>query len=293
MFTMRDIRLDGNTAGNTAGRGLCSASGVGGVPSGDMVIERVFIHSFEDEGIYWVDCWGSIIENSYIEYCNSTGAYLQGRNLLIDKTTFSFNHGYGLRFAGGGGSIPVPETISGCAFIENEMHGLYVTGADGLAVIGNIFQGNSVNNNDTYNAIHIAGGRNISIIGNNIHGNTSRDELPSIQVTHQGIRVDSQFNVTCIGNSITNTWGASIYIAVHGSTQCYGNIGFTTENWGTATQATGNTVTHGLSGTPDSVLVTMAVSEDCWVTAVGATTFTVNFDGGGSQTFYWHVKYIP
>jgi len=66
---------------------------------------------------------------------------------------------------------------------------------------------------------------------------------------------------------------------------------FKSANSGSASLATGATVSHGLVGTPTSVVLTMSVSEDVWATALGATTFTVNFDGGGTQTVYWYAEY--
>lgn len=63
-----------------------------------------------------------------------------------------------------------------------------------------------------------------------------------------------------------------------------------TENRGvTSAIATGTTVSHGLSFTPTVVQVTAAESgpTDVYVSSVGASTFTINFGGGGSKTFYW------
>jgi len=71
------------------------------------------------------------------------------------------------------------------------------------------------------------------------------------------------------------------------------NVGYTTENSGSATVTTGTAINHLLDGTPTYVDVTFSVSEDIWVTAVGSSTFTVNFDGGGSQTFYWYAEFKP
>jgi hypothetical protein len=57
----------------------------------------------------------------------------------------------------------------------------------------------------------------------------------------------------------------------------------------TAAIATGTAVTHGLGVTPTKVLLTAAATgaSDIYVDALGATTFTVNFAGGGSRVFYW------
>ncbi|MEX2599284.1 MAG: hypothetical protein WD533_06475 [Dehalococcoidia bacterium] len=61
-----------------------------------------------------------------------------------------------------------------------------------------------------------------------------------------------------------------------------------------AEDATTVVVTHGLTGTP-SVQVTpsseMTAATKFWVTAVGATTFTINVDtapgAGNTDTFLW------
>jgi len=63
-----------------------------------------------------------------------------------------------------------------------------------------------------------------------------------------------------------------------------------TENKGvTSAIATGSTISHGLSFTPTVVLVTAAETgpTDVYVSSVGASTFAINFGGGGSKTFYW------
>ena len=73
-------------------------------------------------------------------------------------------------------------------------------------------------------------------------------------------------------------------------------VGYITENSSvTSAIATGATVTHGLAATPTSVRVTAAESgpTDIYVTAVGATTFVINYGGGGTKTFYWHADYKP
>lgn len=74
------------------------------------------------------------------------------------------------------------------------------------------------------------------------------------------------------------------------------NKGYVTENSGITTAiATGATVTHGLAGTPTKVIVTAAESgpTDIYVSSVGATTFAINYGGGGTKTFYWEAEYKP
>lgn len=53
--------------------------------------------------------------------------------------------------------------------------------------------------------------------------------------------------------------------------------------------ATGATVTHGLGLTPTKVLLTSAdgVPTAIYPSALGATTFAINYAGGGTHAFYW------
>jgi len=99
-----------------------------------------------------------------------------------------------------------------------------------------------------------------------------------------------------ISNDLRGNNTAVIYGTTPANTQIRFNIGFVTENSGiTGAIATGATVTHGLAGTPTKVLVTAAESgpTDIYVSAVGATTFVINYGGGGTKTFYWQAEYKP
>lgn len=68
--------------------------------------------------------------------------------------------------------------------------------------------------------------------------------------------------------------------------------GYVTDNSGSSSIATGATISHGLASTPDTVTVTAGASgmTDLTVTSVGATTFVVNFGGGGTNTVYWRAS---
>jgi len=78
------------------------------------------------------------------------------------------------------------------------------------------------------------------------------------------------------------------------------NIGYVTENSGTDTLENSKTsvaVTHGMSETPTTVSITWAEDPanaiaDWWVSAVGATTFTLNGANPGATNldFYWEAK---
>jgi hypothetical protein len=57
--------------------------------------------------------------------------------------------------------------------------------------------------------------------------------------------------------------------------------------------ATGATVSHGLSVTPTNVVIAPADTgvTDFFVSALGASTFTINYSGGGTHAFYWRAEF--
>ena len=80
-------------------------------------------------------------------------------------------------------------------------------------------------------------------------------------------------------------------------TKIHHNIGFITENSGTATISSGTSVivTHGLAGTPTVVIVTPRSTGygSFAVTARTSTTFTITVTVSGTYTFDWYAEYYP
>ena len=58
-----------------------------------------------------------------------------------------------------------------------------------------------------------------------------------------------------------------------------------------AVAATSLVVTHGLTSTPTAVTATPSLNTGAWwVTAIGATTFTINWVTSSSPTWYWSAR---
>lgn len=293
---LKNLRLEGNNAHNTQGIGVCADPTKGGDSSGDLILDSCFILDFDEEGIYWQDCWGSIIENSYIEYNGGYGAVIYSRQNMLTDSTFSFNGECGLRTRGGGTGIPIALTITGCAFIDNEKHGINITGVDQITITGCIFQGNGRAAANTYSGVFVYGGTQISITGNTFDGNGSRTAPLNTQYSKHGIRVESNVNVTIIGNVFRLHLSTPIYCAYSGKVIIYGNIGYVNlARDKTAAITTGTAITHGLVATPTTVIITAAETgpTDIYVSDVGGVSFKINFGGGGSKTFYWYAEYQP
>jgi parallel beta-helix repeat protein len=86
-------------------------------------------------------------------------------------------------------------------------------------------------------------------------------------------------------------------ISDSGASNAYArNIGYATENEGvTGAIASGANVAHGLSGTPDYVIVTPGDTgvTDFYATPVDGTNFTITYSGGGAHIFYWRAVFVP
>jgi len=69
-------------------------------------------------------------------------------------------------------------------------------------------------------------------------------------------------------------------------------IGYVTDNAGENSIATGATISHGLVSTPDIVTVSARATgmTDLTVTSVAASTFVVNFGGGGTKLVSWRAS---
>jgi hypothetical protein len=178
--------------------------------------------------------------------------------------------------------------ISNNRFELNGGHGIYgYRHAGKVTVTGNIFLNNGQLLTDTYADLHFddAGSLPYSV-NSNINGNTFL-ALETAK-TKYGIWIKSSVNST--GNLIQNNFFSghtTIGILHSGTTDTVrNNIGFTTEAKGTGTIASGATtavITHGLSVTPTLKDITVTLGElsttdpgQIYITAIGATTFTVN-----------------
>lgn len=93
--------------------------------------------------------------------------------------------------------------------------------------------------------------------------------------------------VLAAGSDTTLTTPANNNRAVGGS-------GLVVQNRGlTGLIASGATVNHGLTVTPTNVVIAPADTgvTDFYVSALGATTFVINYSGGGTHAFYWRAEF--
>jgi hypothetical protein len=99
--------------------------------------------------------------------------------------------------------------------------------------------------------------------------------------------------IRILDNDFSSVSVAGIFGTIPADTRIRGNRGYVSENGGvTAAIATATTVTHSCAATPTIVTVTALDTgpTDVYVSAIGATTFTINYGGGGTHVFGWEAK---
>lgn len=264
------------------------------------------------------DCW---LVGMYLDATNQVAGRTVNintsdsyRNKILDCTIINNSNGTGVYLASGtygnrvyrcnigANNVGVDINSSGTNtllnnFIEsNTTYGVHIQGTTGdNKVLFNFLESNNDGVICAYNYNLIMGNE---MNGEGRYGISNSGDYNRIKSntfyngTDYAI-VSSGDNNVIVGNVLNQTKTASI----SGSGNIVkDNFGFVTENSGiTSAIATGATVTHGLDGTPTSVRVTAAESgpTDIYVSSVGASTFAINFGGGGSKTFYWYAEYIP
>jgi|GEM_PF-6015658 len=177
--------------------------------------------------------------------------------------------------------------IGGCAYL-NQQHGLRIgTAVNRIRVIGFHAQDNDEANVDYYDGIILDGDANdCEILGCTVYNTrTQRFGIRIAGATGDNNRI-IDCNVTS-GGTVANLQDSGT------STIKRNNKGYVTENSGTATITAGQTsvdVTHGLATTPTRVILTPTTDtagRRYWVSAKGATTFTITIDSTHTADLSW------
>jgi len=93
-----------------------------------------------------------------------------------------------------------------------------------------------------------------------------------------------------------NTAGALILTEPPQSARIKFNIGYATENSGTAIISASTTVkfNHGLAGTPDFVYASFnSTTYGSWTWTATSTEITITVATSGSYEVYWYAEFIP
>lgn len=215
------------------------------------------------------------------------------------------NAGAGIRFSGGSGYENESNVVISPVCNSNGINGITLSYCPDFEILSPTCKLNTGKGITEANSIRM------KIIGGNVSDNTTvgilhqspntlDDDVTVVDNGSHGIQIAFGGTIPIDGTNRTvnchmsgNT--GTDYVPAGGSTakDC---TGFVTDKKGSDTKADGQTINHGLSGTPDNIHVTGSVaSEMISVTAKGATTFTVAIkkdDGtaGTSQEIYWEAS---
>lgn len=186
----------------------------------------------------------------------------------------------GVRVEGNGSHVQVVDNI-----IRNAVQGVKVdpnAGAlDSVRIAGNLIDADT-------SVIEITEDENLTnfIIESNVATSAATNGL----VINAGAGTPQYWTVR---NNDFRRCGTAFNGTMPANSVVQGNRGYVTSNGGTSSAiASGATISHGLSVTPTMVNVTPTVTglSNIYVSAIGASTFTVNYTGGGSNAFLWEAR---
>ena len=193
-------------------------------------------------------------------------------------------------------SVGPGSRIFGCA--ENGI--LFATG-ENLLVAGAFIAANSEASGGTFHGVNVVTPGFFAVTDSAIGGSPGGNGVQGFGIFIGSAATD--FSITT--NVLTgNATGSISNNAAAGPAQIIANnVGYATQNSGSSAIPNGSTtvaVTHGLAGTPAAggVMVTPnggygGAGNQWWVTAIGASTFTVetlNTVSGGAFTFSWNAR---
>jgi hypothetical protein len=198
--------------------------------------------------------------------------------------------------AGGGQGLTLQNVqnvrVIGCTFDGCQMDSLHMS-ASACTVIGCNFTNGGIRTANSYSHIYMDFGNNNTITGNVFQSPSTNGQLQYF-INEQG----SQNSNTIVSNTfkINGTLGTALVNRSTGTPLSVyrANTGYVTNASGTATitAATTLTVTHGLTTTPTRVIITPTTDPGAgirwWISAKGATTFTLTTSAAATFTFDWH-----
>lgn len=244
-----------------------------------------------DTGTYGLIVQANSIYNLTGGY-SASGIRVGARHHVVQGNTIQLVDGNGILVSGVSSYDTFGHIILGNTIYKASGSGIYVDSVDDTVISSNIVYDNNQNDGGNIPAINIDGNsKNITVIGNRAYD----DQVVKTQDYGLAIVSTADF-IQVVGNDFDGNSDGSVRITTSGTHLDFNNNkGFVTENSGSSSVTTGATVSHGLAGTPTSVTISAGATgvTDLYVSAFGSSTFTINFGGGGTKTFYWYAEYRP
>jgi len=275
----------------------------------DLVFENVFIYRFST-GIKIVPSWGFVhhvwIRGCWIELNNNVGIYVwPTQNAVVKGLYILYN-----RFNGGAEHIQINGsqgvvdwvTILGNHFDTPGARAILLQGVEGsINIIANMFCGGGNANYDDILMGNYGGKtvKNVNVVGNIFLLSNAPSQLRKYYINIGNSQIDYINIQGNIFKDISGLSGAPVYVAsganAHGIIKR--NIGYVTENSGTAVIPAGQTrvtVNHGLASAPSKVLITPLgqPTGKIWVENITSTSFDIVTDTAPTSnlTVAWYAE---
>jgi parallel beta-helix repeat protein len=280
----------------------------------NITIRNCFIKGADEVGIITLGVDHVLILDNIVEDSTFAGIHTDTEDYLVIRGNIIRNSdNYGIRItANTDHSVIAENVVEGC-----DIQGISIYDSNYNTIVGNIIKDGATANSigiqievgvtsdcdyntvignivlmqtSVYAGININAGANNTVIGNNSIGSAA-----------YGIREEvSGADYNLIQDNIVSGTGAGIQ-TLGSNTLVRNNIGYVTENSGTATIDSGTTyevVPHGLDATPTVINIAFREQADNdygrWsVTSIGTTNFTVNVQsdpGASNLDFAWEAK---
>lgn len=268
---MSQLSCDNCIFQNFSGKGICA-----NLNNSSAISNCKFLNNGQD-GIY-LSVSSVDVNITFNYFGNNARSGIRADNtsrIKVEGNTITGSGDHAIVFEASGGSRPTDIQITNNLIYSNTGSGIIVSaGGHRIEILGNNCNNNtdgiSIIDNNTVTTSHI------SIQENLINFNT-----------RYGIRLAGNISyIQIMGNNIDANILGPFNNASTGKVRLTSkNIGFITENSGTAKVASGHTkvvVNHGLAATPERVYLTptnsLGNSTKFWVDTLTATQFTINVD---------------
>jgi len=283
---IRSIYLDGN---GRKGKGIWIKGYFSDIHFEDMVVNH-----FGDTGILFMPdsgkaVWNVWIVNSLIEGCSNYGGIaFKSPSAAVDRVRIISVHLSGNTYGiYNDKSNTYRVEVIGGSIEQNVYHGIFIYAGD-FRIIGVAINDNGAGKPNNFDGIHLGNPTsNTIIIGCDIWNKVTSNQRYAIYE-----EPGSDYNIIAY-NRVQGATGAIYRSGVH--TKVVGNIGYTTENSGTATIPAGQTrvtVSHGLALAPSKVLVTPYGNARVWVENITNTSFDIVTDTAPTAdlTVAWYAE---
>jgi parallel beta-helix repeat protein len=318
-ITVRNLQIEGNNAHQTSGNGIMIYS------TDRSVIEFCMIKWCKDSGIFTSgyggeSCIQTIVKNIFVYGCGKYEVYLSGTDNLVQGV--DLGHDYtqdGTEpalylywahksvvadsfFWGSKNGILIDQTnsvlVTGCRVDYNRYDGIVLQYSSNNVIDGNEIVHNSQRSAGYADGIHLIGSETIPCNNNTISNNFIGEDGDCQQYHRYAINEDGPYcdNNCIIGNNVHCCYGERIRWNGANTIVC-NNVGYVTENSGTATGTSPIYVAHGLSRSP--TCVTLGVNgvipcQTSW-SNYNSTHIAIyhNAGEGVAITVTWYAEYKP